>query len=260
MIPLLAPLFPAEWAAFAEPLQVCATPPADAVCVARLIDQPQLLARALQRYADELGVHGPDLRAVASAWTLDYVWTLLPGIVAAASVLQHGFAVAAADLYVQLGAHGRAQAFYLRGEGEAQTGLSTAARYDTLLWRHLQPLFAALHQHSRLPRKILWGNAARHLETLLDHALSATGHAPHVAADRAVLLDHAQWPDGRRNPLFSTPCSVLKPGAAAPLTLHRQCCLFNRLPGEDYCGACPLAPQHIALKAATPTASVAGLP
>ena len=37
---------------------------------------------------------------------------------------------------------------------------------------------------------------------------------------------------------------AIEDGAATTITLHRQCCLFYRLPGQGYCGACPLAPEH----------------
>ncbi|WP_242702398.1 (2Fe-2S)-binding protein [Achromobacter sp. SD115] len=53
-------------------------------------------------------------------------------------------------------------------------------------------------------------------------------------------------PDGSPNPLFGRRRTSLRVenGAAAPIHLHRQCCLFYRLPGQSYCDACPLEPEH----------------
>jgi ferric iron reductase protein FhuF len=242
VIPLLAPLFQGEWAAYGETLACAPQPPADAVPVAALLHDAALLDGVLRRHARHLGVQGSDLRAVASAWSLEYLWALLPPVVAAASVLQHGFPVRAEDTAVSLDEDGEPVRFHIAGEGRALPGTSTAARFDGLLWQHLEPLFDAVSRQSRLPRKVLWGNAARYLELILDEALHLTGHAGPVAADSAALLHSAAWPDGRANPLHARLRKVVRiaDGAAAPPRLHRQCCLSYLLPGQDYCEACPL--------------------
>ncbi|GLS06336.1 ferric iron reductase FhuF [Chitiniphilus shinanonensis] len=241
MIPLLQPLFRGDWAAYAEPL-VCAPPPADAIPLARLLDDGDLLDDILARQARRRGVVGPDRRAVASAWAMDYLWALLPGAAAAASVLQHCFPLAPDEVSLRCDADGTPLTFYLPHEGHALPGSETLTRYGPLLHRHLAPLFDALAARARLPRKIAWGSAARYLEGILDQALGQIGPLPQLLADRALLLAQPMWPDGARNPMHARQRSVPCPnGGPAPFTLHRQCCLYYLLPGEGYCGACPLA-------------------
>src|SRR5690606_11615469 len=115
---------------------------------------------------------GPDLRASSSAWSLVYLWALLPPVATAASVLRHGFPMRADEVAVCLDADGLPECFHIRGEGASLAGLSTAVRYEALLRDHLEPLFDAIHRQTRLPRKILWGNTARYLETVLETALA----------------------------------------------------------------------------------------
>jgi ferric iron reductase protein FhuF len=244
VIPILAPLFQGDWAAYGETLACAPRPPADAVPVTALLHDAALLDGVLRRHARHLGVPGNDndLRAVASAWSLEYLWALLPPVVAAASVLQHGFPVRAEDMAVSLDEDGEPVRFHIAGEGHALPGRSTAARFDGLLWQHLEPLFAAVSRQARLPLKVLWGNTARYLELILGEALQLTGHAGHVAADSEALLHCAAWPDGRANPLHARLRKVIRmaDGAAAPPRLHRQCCLSYLLPGQGHCQACPL--------------------
>lgn len=242
MIPLLAPIFRGELAPLGQRLQLADTVPADAVRVDTL--HGPALASVLRRHARFRQHHGPDLRAVASAWSLDYLGVLLPPVVAAASVLQHVFPVAADAIWVRLDEDGFARSFHLRALGQACPGTPTAQRYAPLLRQHLAPLFAALSCQTRLAPKILWGNVARHLEPILDQALALTGGQPPLAQDRALLLRGPAWAHGavpEPNPMFGERREVLEGGI--PLRLHRQCCLYYLLPGESHCGACPLAPR-----------------
>lgn len=245
VIPLLAPIFRGELAPMGEKLQCALAPPAGAVQVAELL-QPQALAGVMRRHARWRRSDGADLRPIASAWALDYLAALLPPVVAAGSLLQHVFPVAAAQMWVRLDAHGNALDFHLRALGEARQGADTAERYAPLLHAHLAPLFAALGELTRVAPKILWGSVARHLEPIFSQALALTGGAAHVAQDAAWLLERAEWAPGEPNPMHATPrvVPVLREGRMQPLRLHRQCCLYHLLPGEGYCGACPLAPCH----------------
>jgi ferric iron reductase protein FhuF len=246
VIPLLAPVFQGELAAYGETLACDAQPPGDAVSVARLLDDPAVLADALQRHARHRGCR--DLRPVASAWSFNYLEALLPPVMAAASVLQHVLPVLPQQMWVRLDGDGEARSFHIRDEGRPQPGSSTAARYDALLWGHLQPLVEALVRATRVPAKVLWGNVARYVEAVLDQAMPLTGHAPHVVQDREQLLQHAHWPDGRGNPLHGC-YETLPPGDAAAAPPYRQCCLLYLLPGDDgYCHACPLSPPHRGLR------------
>lgn len=249
MIPLLRPLFTGEWTALGEALVCAAEPPPDALHVARLVDDAALLDEVLRRHARHLGVDGRDLRAVASNWSLAWLDVLLPPAVAAASVLQHVFPTQADALWVRLDEAGRPLSFHIRDEGRPCPGAGTAQRYAALIDAHLAPLFSQLACHARLAPKILWGNLARRLDGLFDLALQLTGGAPHVAQDRDRLLHAPEGPDGRTNPMCQPQRRVIRLHPQPPLTLHRQCCLCYLLPGQDYCGACPLAPQFQRLRA-----------
>ena len=250
LIPLLKPIFQGALAPFGERLQCAATVPSDAVRIEDLLQHDTLLA-LMHRQAGFRRSTGSDLRAVASAWTLEYLGALLPPVVAAASVLQHVFPMSASQVWVRLDGEGDPVTFHIRDMGESRAGTGTAQRYGPLLWLHLQPLFTALGELTRVAPKILWGNAARNFESVLDQALALTGAAAPILRDREHLLQSPDWPQDREgrpctNPLHGRQRVVhrLQEGRHAPLKLHRQCCLNHLLPGERHCGACPLAPQY----------------
>lgn len=254
MIPLLAPLFKNEWTAYGEAIACAPEWPQGAIPVAQLLqDDDSTLADAIRCHATHLGVVG-DLRAVASAWSLEYLGALLRPAAAAASVLQHRFPLRAADLAVTLNGIGTPARFHIRHLGLAMPASAPLARYAPLLDEHIAPLFSAIQRHTRLPQRILWGNAARQLDAILGQALALTVHAAHVAMDREQLLQEPTWDDGRANPLYFRQRTAPSAGAeieieaeadvSAGIKLHRQCCLLYRLPAESWCGACPLAPHH----------------
>ncbi|WP_440532060.1 siderophore-iron reductase FhuF [Variovorax sp. YR566] len=245
MIAMLEPLFQGNLAPHGEALQCAPQPPAGALRVADLVHSPELLGRVLRLHASHLGVEGKDLRAVASAWSLDYLGMLLPPVAAAASVLQHGFPVAADQVWVRLGPHAHPLSFHIRELGQPQRGATTEERYSALLRQHLEPLFSALCRLTGIAAKILWGNAARNLEPVLDQALALTGRSPPIAGDRQQLLHNPAWP-AWSNPLpgRQREIRVRLEGRERTVKLHRQCCLFHLLPREGYCGACPLSPAH----------------
>jgi ferric iron reductase protein FhuF len=238
MIPLLAPLFQGELAVHGEKLQCADAVPAGMVRVADLAQSPALLAGVLDRNALYRGAGGEDRRPVASAWSLEYIAMLLPPVMAAASMLQHVFPMAAEHTWVRLDAHGSPASFHIRQLGRPLHGTDAAERYAPLLWQHLAPLFAALSGLTRLAPKILWSNTVRLMEPVFDAALAATGGAASIAQDRQLLLHTAAWPrDLRANPLHGRE-------RRAPVKLHRECCLNHLLPHEHHCNACPLTPAH----------------
>lgn len=256
MISLLEPLFQGEFAAYGEGLQCAAEVPLGAVRLAELLRSPAALADALHLYARHLGAEVRDLRPVASAWSMRYLATLLPPWVAGASVLQHGFPVATEQIWVHLDVNGVPVRFHVRHLGESVQGADVAKRYGSLLWQHLEPLFARLSGLTQLAPRILWGNAARQLESVLEQAIALTGGAASIVRDREHLLHAPNWRLGaasaqvtRCNPLSGSRREIPgRIGNDLPLRLHRQCCLLHLLPGESYCGACPLAPQHRKVK------------
>lgn len=250
MIPILEPIFRGPWAAYGESLACSPCPPPHALPVTRLLAGPEVLDELLQRHAAHLG--STDLRPVASAWSLHYLWALLPPVVAAASLLRHAFAVQPGQMWVEFDADGEARRFHVADSGRPCPQGDSTACYEALLWQHLALLFEAVGRRARLPAKILWGNAARYLDSIFEQGLLLSRQADAVARDRERLLEQPAWPDGRANPLYSRARQVLQeaPGGATRLTLHRQCCLYYLLPGEGYCVACPLAPQYRRLTAA----------
>lgn len=249
MIELLKPLFRGELAALGETL-VCGDPAAPGLQpLAALLASPAALDALLARHAAFRRCD--DLRPVASAWMLDYAGVLLPAVVAGASVLQHLFPVAAGSVALQLDGHARVRAVVIPTLGHAAPGQDSASRYGPLLDGHLAPLIARLSERARLPEKLLWGSVSRWLEPILEQAAAAASGLPPlaalVAADHAYLLEQEKWPDGRCNPLFgrrkhAAPQGGQPGGHDKPMLLHRQCCLYYRLPGESHCGACPLSP------------------
>lgn len=248
MIPLLAPIFRGELAPLGEGLQCAQAPPADAVRLADLLQPGSRLGEMLRRHARFRGDADADPRAVASVWSLRYLDVLLPPVVAGASVLQHVFPVSAGQVWVRFDGNGDAVSFHVVELGEPRHGATTPQRYGPLLWHHLAPLFAELTRLTRLAPKILWGNLARRLEPILAQGLLLTGGSATIAQDQAHLLHAAAWPDapGGLNPLHGRQREVpwQHEGRTVAMKLHRQCCLYHLLPGEDYCSACPLAPQH----------------
>ncbi len=248
MIPLLAPIFQGELAPLGDALQCAPTAPSDAVRVADLLQPGHRLADLLGQHARFKRDAGSDLRAVASIWSLRYLDVLLPPVVAGASLLEHVFPIAASQVWVRFDGNGAASSFHVLALGESRRGSPTPERYGPLLWQHLDPLFAEISRLTRLAPKILWGNAARRLESLLEQGLLLTGGSATLAQDRAHLLQTAAWPDAADglNPLHGRQREVLRhhEGRSVATLLHRQCCLCHLLPDEDYCAACPLASPH----------------
>jgi ferric iron reductase protein FhuF len=243
VIPLLEPLFQGDWAPYGEALVCTGDIPRDAQCVADWWLPNGHLKHALCLHAEHLGTS--DLRVAASSWSLHYLWNLLAPVTAAASLLQHVFPVLPPQLWVRLDGDGEPARFYFQHLGEARAGTDTATRFGPLLWQHLAPLFELIHCESRLPQKILWANAARYLGNIYKAALPLSGQSPAVLQDKVTLIDSPHWPDGRPNPLFGPSRQVWadENGERVRITLHRQCCLLYKLPGDSYCSACPLKPE-----------------
>lgn len=252
MIPLLEPLFQGELAPFGERLQCSDPPPADALPATALCEA-ETLGDLLHRYGSHVwkldaGARR-DLRPLASTWTLRYLAALVPPVAAAASVLGHVFPVALQDLWIRFDSQGLVRDFHLRGLGQAMPGSATAARYGPLVMDHCAPLFAAMERHTRLPAKVPWSNAARHLEAVLEQAAALAPQQPRTAHDAAQLLHSPHWASQppRANPLYRAPRHVRiarADGECDDVPLHRECCLYHLLPGDGYCGRCPLDPRH----------------
>ncbi|MBP1204385.1 ferric iron reductase protein FhuF [Duganella sp. 1411] len=250
---MLEPIFQGDWRPYGDTLS-CGSAPEGAVAVTRLIADDALLDMLVRRHAAHLDTD--DMRPAASAWSNAYLEALLPPVAAAATLLGHVFPAAAADMALTLDEHGAAVAFHVAGEGAALPGADAHRRYHALLTEHLAPLFARLARRCRVPEKILWGNVARFLDNLFREAGELSEAAGKLAArDGAALLEQPLRPDGGRNPLYTRARTVLVPaedGGERQVTLHRQCCLYYLLPGEGYCGRCPLDPAYLPSKTSKP--------
>lgn len=268
MIPLLQPIFQGPLAAHAEALRLSPTPPADALPAAELFSAPGPLTDALQRHARQVGYRGSDWRPLASSWSLVYLAKLLPPVCAAATLLRHALPVGAAHTWITLDEQGLPDAFHIRSLGHAMPDADVWQRYEPLVWAHLMPLADALHALTRLPRKILWGNAMRNVAGIFDAARALPATPPGVDSDRAALLHGPRWAPGGAaphggaiNPLFGVDrvATVHHGDHTDTLTLHRQCCLMYKLiDGHGYCDGCPLDPQFRRSKTARPTSAGAG--
>ena len=246
MIALLEPIFQGDWRPYGDSLS-CGPAPDGALAVTQLLSDAALLDTLLRRHARHLGTH--DMRPAASSWSNAYLAALLPPVAAAATILHHVFPASAAAMMLTLDEHGAATAFHITNLGAALPGADAHRRYQTLLTSHLAPLFARLARQYRVPEKILWGNVARFLDNLFRNAAELSADASELAAaDAAGLLGQPLRSDGSRNPLHMRARVGQVPdtseGGKRRVTLHRQCCLYYLLPGEDYCGRCPLDPVY----------------
>jgi ferric iron reductase protein FhuF len=245
MIALLQPFFREDWRPYAETVQLGA-PPVGGRKAAALLGDPAGLADALARHRHHWSDADP--RAVASAWAMSYLWTLLPPVAAAASGARHALPARHDAMWIELDGNAAPVRFHIPELGAPDPGGDVWRRYEALVWHHLLPLADALFHASRLPRKVVWGGAVRYLEVVLkavETQTHGTAASDAVRQDRLALLKHPWWgpaDDERANPLCLPPRTSRGPGPA--VTLHRECCLYHLLPTAQYCAACPLAPQH----------------
>lgn len=240
MIPVLAPLFPGEWAAHGDGVALAGDNACGQPTVAQLLDDAEALPRILARQARHFSATA--LAPVASVWTLTYFWRLLPPVTAAASVLQRVLPTAARQVTLQFDGNGAVLRVLIPNDGQTQPGADTYSRYAPLLHEHLEPLASRLAQCARLAPKITWGNVARYLDlTLTQLALAMPGNVQ-LAQDRAFLLDSQLW-RGQPNPMYRAPREVLRDTPQGPRAhaLLRRCCLYYMLPGHGYCDLCPLS-------------------
>lgn len=247
MIELLTPIFQGTLAHHGEGLICSETAGSQAHRLADLLDEPEKIDDILMRRARYFEYD--DLRPVAAVWLLKYITLLVPPVAAAATVLEHGFPVGPKDISVMVDDDAAPVGFVIPHLGASVSGLDTQSRYAPLLQEHLEPLIAYLAMRTRVPAKILWGNASRRLETLLNLAQQLTAYPPETAKraanDKEFLLERRTWPDGQRNPMFGhkRQATRITEDGEVPVRLHRQCCLVYRLPGKGYCGLCPLSPE-----------------
>ena len=242
MLEMLRPYFQGVWQPYGESLTLAQGSQARP-SIAQWLLQPGALQKVLAQHAEWL--RAPHLmRAIASDWSIRYVGTLLPPIVAAASLAKRRLPLGWHEMAFHLDAHGTPVSFEIGHLGSACEHAGAAERYETLMWQHLDPLLKKLGREARVPTKILWGNVYRALSNIFTGALDLLSHeqsfAQALTLDREQLLMSPTWPGGRRNPLGLRPRPI---GNASTLVLHATCCLAYQLPQTGYCEACPLIPR-----------------
>jgi ferric iron reductase protein FhuF len=248
MLDVLQPIFRGDWAKYGESLELAGTP-----CVrpsiAQWLAEPAQLESALARHAEALN-SARDRKAVASHWMLRYLTALLPPIVALSSLLKYRVPADWRAMALTLNEQGAPEVFAVNHAGVPLPNADCAARYDSLLWQHLEPLIRQLNHQTKTPIKTLRGSVRRILIEIFGHALQLVKDDAALSSalmeDRHWLLESPIWPDGRRNPLFLRHRCVLvsHPDGARLERLHASCCLAYRLPALEHCHACPLSPPR----------------
>lgn len=255
MIPFLKSIFQDKLEVLGETLEHVLVPPKEAILLRDLLVESGKLKQELILYSHHLGSINDDLRPVASLWSMQYLWALLPPVTAAATVYDHVFPVQPHQIWVSLNKLGCPYKFYILDIGSAQKS-SAFFRYDSLLWEHLVPLFESLSTLTGLPKKILWGNTVRYLDMLFENALELTEWDPKVISDREMLLHLPHWKNSlsyevtpRLNPLYTQKrMATYEENGMISRHLHSQCCLAYKLPTRNYCQGCPIDKKCQALK------------
>lgn len=190
---------------------------------------------------DRLGTSyaGGDPRAVASLWTQWYAGTLVVPSVAAGLLLERVLPLGLGDVDVALEEdRGHPVAFRLPHGGRRDAGADPFRRFEPLVRRHLAPLVERVASHVGLSEGVLWGNAGRYLQWILDEIESLEGGESPAATGRR-LLEVPAWPDGWENRLHGSVGYVEADGSR--VARRRVCCLRFLLPGMEGCGSlCPL--------------------
>lgn len=236
MIALLAPFFAGPLRPFAERLAVdahtAAHPSIDAVSLDRA-----WAAACLASLAQALACD--DRRALAAAWFRDYTLAVLPGALVAAALHRRSLPFDDPAVRWQGAADGRLARLVLPDDGAPAAG-TLSRLLSPLLGRHLPQVVAAFAAAARVSPRLLWctgGVAAAGV------ARQLAVHPDLVAAQKAEVLawsGNAVCADGFGNPLHGAFRPGAEPGLPGVPAVRRICCLNHRLPGEGYCGTCPL--------------------
>ncbi|SPS00120.1 siderophore-iron reductase FhuF [Cupriavidus taiwanensis] len=235
MIALLAPFFAGPLRPFAERLSIAAQsaqPPFSAAAPDR-----SGADACLASLAQALGCD--DRRALAAAWFRDYTLAVLPGALVAATLHRRSLPFDHPALAWQVAADGRLARLMLPDDGAPAAG-TLPRLLSPLLARHLPQVVAAFAAAARVSPRLLWctgGVAAAGV------ARQLAAHPALAAAQRAEVQawsGHAVSDDGFGNPFHGAFRPGAEPGLPGVAAVRRICCLNHRLPGEGYCGTCPL--------------------
>ncbi|MCO4863221.1 siderophore-iron reductase FhuF [Cupriavidus sp. WGlv3] len=235
MIPLLAPFFTGPLRPFGERLSIAAQsahPPLSTAALDR-----SWADACLASLAQALSCN--DRRALAAAWFRDYTLAILPGTLVAATLHRRGLPFDHPALAWQAAPDGRLATLVLPDDGAPAAG-TLPRLLSPLLIQHLPQVVTAFAAAAGISPRLLWctgGVAAAGV------ARQLAAHPTLAAAQRAEVLawsSNAVSADGFGNPFHGAFRPGAEPGVPGVTAVRRICCLNHRLPGERYCGTCPL--------------------
>lgn len=234
MIPSLASVFVGPLAHYGDTLTLSFGEPKGVRCSALL--EADTIKPMLGCFAERF----PEAkqRAVVALWSRWYFSRVLPGYVAAISCLERMLPIVLDETFLITDA-GRPDVLVLSDEGQPGSGSDVCKSVNRLLRNHLEPLIAALAQHGRLSKVVLWGEAAGFAEWTAE-SIVACPHTTDEARLRATqvltLIDRKHSSDGAENPLYRP-----RIYDRSRRELRRTCCLNYEMGGDaSHCSTCPL--------------------
>lgn len=200
-----------------------------------LLADPMTLVASIE--ATQAGRGAPDLAVAASLWFQAYAFRAALPVVAPYALGLPGLTADPAATHVRIARH--------RPAGVAITDPAVRVRTADeaafeLLSQHLSPVIDAIAGSITVGRRLLWGNAAASIATVL-RALDGTPTADRVAvqARGQALIDAAQpWIAGLGR--FDR---VVEGGRDGWYWTRTNCCLYDRCEGAARCDDCSLIPE-----------------
>lgn len=175
--------------------------------------------------------------ALISAWSLNYLWKVLPSIIVATSVLKKSLPLTPENIKIRVDNLGTVKDIKLPNEGFFSPYSSTQERFSPLINDHLTPLFNELNTKFKVPKKILWGNALRYIKNIFNTLVLRFPTIESIKLDRDILLATKVFDDGSFNPLY-LPKRYISTDKIKHQA-HSQCCLYYQLPNNHFCALCP---------------------
>lgn len=206
-------------------------PPGDGWLACRdLLDDPALLRRHIDATAAGRGTDDPQV--AASLFAQAYAFRVASIAVAAYALGLPGPSVRPEDTAIRIARHRPAELAVTSAALEVR---SAAGLADAVLGGHLAPFIAAVRAGTRVGERLLWGNAAASIATILRAVQPAGPAAEPIRARAAELFAAAPQLDGLGS--WST---LTVAGATGWYWDRTSCCLWYRSAGGPYCDDCSL--------------------